>query len=158
MVLVHRPSVSTSSGIVLGAILVSHLSATLAPSILSALSEAFVKICPDDALIEFGTANVLHAVERVLVGVVLNKTESAGSLLETVKPHDEPLDLATFAEQFVDLFFCCIEGEVAHVQRCRVFELVFGRWRASVEIFWVAVAIASAFLGYLVSGCAVRWH
>jgi hypothetical protein len=61
---------------------------------LSTLVEALVEICTDDALVELCAANVLQAVESVLVGVVLDKAETAGGLLETIKAHDQALDLA----------------------------------------------------------------
>lgn len=62
----------------------------LVPSVpvLSALGEALVKIRSNDALVELGAADVLHAVQCILVCVVLDKAEPAGSLLEAVKAHD----------------------------------------------------------------------
>ena len=61
------------------------------------------------------------------MGVILDKAEAAGRLLEAIQPHDQALDLATFAEEFVDLLLGGVEGEVADIERRRIFELVFGR-------------------------------
>ena len=47
--------------------------------------------------------------------------------MEAVQAHDQALDAAAFAEELVDLLLGRVEGEVADVQRRRVFELVFGR-------------------------------
>ena len=73
-------------------------------------SEALVKICPNNALIQFCAANVLHAVQRILVCVIFDEAEAAGSLLIAIKAHDKALDLAALGEKFVDLFLSGIEG------------------------------------------------
>jgi hypothetical protein len=46
-------------------------------------------------------------------------------------------------EQLVDLLFCCVEGKVAHVEGCRVLQLVL-RVRAGASL--VIVAVPSALL------------
>jgi hypothetical protein len=38
--------------------------------------------------------------------------------VEAIQPHDEALDSAAFAEEFVDLLFGSVEGKVADVERC----------------------------------------
>jgi hypothetical protein len=58
------------------------------------------------------------------MGIVLDETEAAGRLLESVKTHDETFYFATFGKEFVDLFFGGVEGEVADVESCCVGELV----------------------------------
>lgn len=108
------------------AVLISDLAAGPAPTVLPALLEARVQVGADDALVQLGAADVLEAVEGVLVGKVLDEAEAAGGLVEAVEPHDEPLDLAALAEQLVHLLLGREEGEVAHVQRRRVREGVFG--------------------------------
>lgn len=95
--------------------------------VLTALGESLVKVSTDDALIELGTANVLHAVERILMAVVFDEAETAGSLLVAVQTHDEALDLTAscvqcqrwccnqligylLREKLVDLLLSSVEG------------------------------------------------
>jgi hypothetical protein len=96
--------------VVVLAVLVADLAAALAASVLAALLEAGVEVGADDALVELGAAYVLHAVEGVLVGEVLDEAEAAGRLGESVEAHDQSLDLAYFGEELVDLLFGCVEG------------------------------------------------
>lgn len=119
-------SVASTARVILVPVLVSDLSSALSAPILPALSESLVEIGPDDALVELGAANVLHAVERILVGVVLDEAETAGRLLEAVEAHDKALNLAALAEELVDLLLGGVEGEVANVEGGSVLELVFG--------------------------------
>lgn len=56
--------------------------------ILPSFLEARVEIRADDALVEFGAADVLHAVQRVLVVVVFHEAEAAGGFVEAVEAHD----------------------------------------------------------------------
>ncbi len=65
--------------------------------ILPAFLEARVQVGSDDALIQLGAANVLHAVQRVLMRVVFDEAESARRLVEAVEAHYQPLDLAASA-------------------------------------------------------------
>jgi hypothetical protein len=146
-------SIASSARVVFIPVLVPDLASALSATILPALGKALVQIGPNDALVELGAANVLHAVERVLVRVVLDEAEAAGCLLEAVKAHDEAFDLAAFAEQLVDLFLGCVEGEVADVERGCIFELVFGLGRG-LAVVVVAVAVASSLLG---KGLARPW-
>jgi hypothetical protein len=145
-----RLSIPTPSRIILIPVLIPNLPTTLTPSILPALGKALVQIRADNALIELGAANVLHAVERVLVCVVLDKAEATGRLLEAVQPHDEALDLTAFAEELVYLLLGRVEGEVADVEGRGVFELVFGLGRR-LALVVVAVAFASALLGIVLA-------
>jgi hypothetical protein len=69
---------------------------------LSALCETLVQIGTDDALVEFRSANVLHAVQRVLVAIVLDEAKSAGCLLESIQAHDQALDLAASGEMLAE--------------------------------------------------------
>jgi hypothetical protein len=85
---------ATSASIVFSSELVSDLTAGLPSAILSAFLKARVEICSDDALVELCASDVLHAVERILMGVVFDEAEATGRLLETVKAHDETLDIA----------------------------------------------------------------
>lgn len=146
MIFVHRTSITTSTRIILIAILIAHLSTTLSTAILSSLGKALVEIGANDALVQLRAANVLHAVECVLVRVVLDEAEAAGRFLEAVEAHYEALDFAAFGEEFVDLFFGCIEGQVSYVERRSIFELLVRRWGALVLVFIAAVALSSALL------------
>ena len=93
-IFLDHPPEATTTGVELLPILVSDLSAGPTSSILSTLREALVEIRADDALIQLRAADVLQAVQRVLVGVVLDEAEAARRLLEAVEAHDEALDLA----------------------------------------------------------------
>ena len=116
----------TTSRIELLAILIPDLPTALTAPILPALREALVKIAPDDPLVQLRAADVLHAVQRVLVRVVLDEAEAAGRLVEAVQAHDQALDAAAFAEELVDLLLGRVEGEVADVQRRGVLQLFHG--------------------------------
>ena len=121
-----RLTVAAPSRIILVPVLVSNLSTTLAPTILPALGEALIQIRANNALVQLGAANVLHAVERILVGVVLDEAEAARRLLEAVEAHDEALNLAALAEELVYLLLGGVEGEIADVESGCVLELIFG--------------------------------
>lgn len=127
-------SKASSARIKLLTVLISHLPTTLTTSILPSLRESLVQITTDNPLVQLRAAHVLHAVQRILVRVVLDEAETAGRLVEAVQAHDEAFDAAAFAEQLVDLFFSRVEGEVADVEGCRVLQLVHwvGRGRAVV--------------------------
>lgn len=47
---------------------------------------------------------------------ILHEAEPAGGFLHFVQPHDDLLDVATFAEELMDLLLRGVEGEVPHVQ------------------------------------------
>jgi hypothetical protein len=130
-----RLSIPTPTRIILIPILISNLPATLPAPILPPLRKPLVQIRPNNALIQLRASNVLHAVQRVLVRVILDEAEAAGCFLEAVQPHDEALDFSAFGEEFVDLLLGRVEGEIADVQGGRVFELVFGFGRGgAVEV------------------------
>ena len=93
LVCVH-PAVATSSRVVLVAVFVAHLASRLSSPVLPAFGEALIQVGTDDAFVEFGAANVFHAVQGVLVCVVLDKAEAARCLLEAIEAHDEALDFA----------------------------------------------------------------
>lgn len=63
--------------------------------------------------------------------------------MEAVQPHNEALDAAAFAEELVDLLFCCVEGEVADVERCGVGQFVdgVGGGRAVVRVAALALVL-----------------
>lgn len=94
IVFLDGSAVTSSARVKLFTVLISDLTTALSTTILPALVEALIEIGTDDALVELCAANVLEAVESVLVSVVLDKAETTGSLLETVKTHDQALDLA----------------------------------------------------------------
>lgn len=94
VVLLDGSSIASTARVKLLAVLISDLASALAAAVLSALVEALVEVGTDDALVELRAANVLEAVEGVLVCVVLDKAEAAGGLLEAVEAHDQTLDLA----------------------------------------------------------------
>lgn len=119
----------TTSRIELLAILIPNLPSTLAATILPPLRKTLIKITADYALVQLRAADVLHAVQRVLMRVVLDKTEAAGRFVEAVQAHDQALDAAAFAKELVDLLLGRVEGEVADVEGCGVLQLFHGVWR-----------------------------
>lgn len=136
-------TVATATRIVLIAVLVADLATRLATSVLPAFGKAFVQVRPDDALVELGTSNVLHAVQSIVVSVILHKAEPAGGLLKAVETHDETLDLSTFGEEFVNLFFGGVEGQVPDVERGRVLQLLLrigGGFTRAVVVPFAVVA------------------
>lgn len=94
VVFLDGSSVAASARVELLAVLVSDLATAFSTAVLSALVEALVEIGTNNTLIQLGAANVLQAVESILVGVVLDEAETAGGLLETVETHNQTLDLA----------------------------------------------------------------
>ena len=70
------------------------MASRLASPVLSALLKTRVEICSDDSLVQLCAANVLHAVESILMGVILDEAEATGGLLEAIEAHNEALDLA----------------------------------------------------------------
>lgn len=108
-------AISASSRIVLVSILIAHLTARLSSPkpmmsmvsgqrrtadlpVLSAFLEARIEISPYDPLIELGPANVFHAVQSILVCIVLHEAKTAGRFIESVKAHYQSLDLSTSAD------------------------------------------------------------
>lgn len=63
--------------------------------VLSTLLESRVQISPNYALIQFRSSNILHAVERVLMSIVLNKAKAAGCFRKPIETHDKSFDLST---------------------------------------------------------------
>ena len=106
------PTEAAPALVVVLTVLVAHLAARFSAAVLPPLLEARVQVGTNDALVELGTADVLHAVEGVLVRVVLDEAEAAGRLGEAVEAHDEALDLAALGEELVDLLLSGVEGAV----------------------------------------------
>jgi hypothetical protein len=71
---------------------------TIVPNspILSSFYESLIQIGSDYSIVQLGSSNVLHAIQRVLMCVVFDKAESAWCLLEAIKTHDQTLNLAAF--------------------------------------------------------------
>jgi hypothetical protein len=147
-----RLSISTSARVVFIPVLIPNLTTALSASILPALGKTLIQIRPNHALVQLCAANVLHAVQRILVGVILDEAEAAGRLLEAVEAHDEALDFAALAEQLVYLLFGGVEREVADVERGSVFQLVLGLRRGLTVQLLVASA-ASPLLLYMLVLC-----
>lgn len=82
------PAKPTSTLVKVVAVLISYLATRFATAILATLLEPGVQVGADDALVELGAADVLHAIEGILVRVILDKTESARGLLKSVQTHD----------------------------------------------------------------------
>lgn len=106
------PTQSATTSIEFFSIFVPNLTTRLAAAILSAFDKAGVEIGSDDSFVQLCAANILHTIESVLVGVVLDKAETTGSLLESVEAHDQAFDLAALGEELVNLFLGGVEGSV----------------------------------------------
>ena len=136
-------------------ILVSNLTTRLASAVLPSLLKARVQVGADDALVQLGASNVLHAVEGVLVGVVLDEAEAAGRLVEPVQPHDEPLDLSALAKELVDLLLGCVERKVADVEGGGILERVGGLDLIRVVHVGVVAVVPIALVSVVVSPALV---
>lgn len=112
----NGPSQTTATLVVVLAVLVSHLTTRLSSAVLSPFLEAWVQIGTDDTFIQFRPANVLHAVESVLVCVVLDEAETTGRLAEAVETHDEALHFAALGEELVHLLLGGVEGQIADIE------------------------------------------
>lgn len=154
--ILQRPAQPASALIKVLPVFVSHLPARATPAVLPTLLEARVQVGADDALVQLGAADVLEAVERVLVGEVLDEAEAAGGLVEAVQPHDEPLDLAALAEQLVHLLLGREEREVPHVERRRVREGVLLGWLLLLLGLGLAVAVLAVAVVAVVAAALVK--
>lgn len=90
---VNRSTIATPARIKFIPVFISDLTSGFASTVLPAFDEARVQIGANDTFIEFGSANVFHAVQRFLVGVIFDKAEAARCLLESIQAHDETFDL-----------------------------------------------------------------
>lgn len=148
--LLHNPLPKpTPSRIKLLPILIPNLPPTLSPTILPPLRETLIQIAANNPLIQLRAADVFHAVQRVLVRVVLDEAEAAGRFVEAIQAHDQPLDAAAFPEELVDLLFSRVEAEVADVEGCGVREFVdrVRRGGAVVGVAAFALVLENTVLG-----------
>lgn len=114
--------VSTASAIIIRPVLVPHLSARLAASILSALDETRVPVHPNDPVVESGPIYETHRVLGIVAHVVLDETKTARRLPELVEAHDDASDVAAAREELVYLLLRAEEGQVADVEGAREFQ------------------------------------
>lgn len=110
------PSQATTPFVVIFPVLVPDLPTRLAATVLSSFLETRVQVRPDNALIQLAAPDIFHAVQRVLMGIVLHEAEAAGGLVEPVEAHHQALDLAALGEELVDLLFGCVKGAILFVQ------------------------------------------
>ena len=78
--------------------------------ILTSFGKALIQICTYDTLIELRTPNVFHAVECILVSIVLNKAETAWCLLIPIQTHDQALNLTASVERNQQYALCQTQG------------------------------------------------
>lgn len=95
--------------IVVISVFISHLPTGFAPTVLAALFKTRIQVGSDDSLVELGATDILHAVESILVSVVLHEAETAGGLVKSIQSHDQTLDLAALGEEFVYLLLRGVE-------------------------------------------------
>lgn len=86
--LLQGPADSTSPLVKVLAILISYLAAALTPTILPALLESRIQIRPNDSFVKLRAPNVLHAIQRILMRVILYEAEPTGCLLKPIEAHD----------------------------------------------------------------------
>lgn len=110
--LVIGAAISTTARIVFFAVLITHLTARFASSAekvsnclpvaaigeedlpeLPSFLKSRVKVCPNDALVQLGSSNILQAIQRILVGIILDEAKAAGRFVESVEAHYKSLDL-----------------------------------------------------------------
>ena len=104
--LIHLAKPSTSQ-VKIEAVLVPHLASALASPILSTFYEARVAVQADYAIVKFHPVQVPQRSLRVVDGVVLDKAETTGRLLEFVESHYDALHLPRAVEEVIDLRFRC---------------------------------------------------
>eukprot|EP00401_Gymnodinium_catenatum_P020360 CAMPEP_0117551536 /NCGR_PEP_ID=MMETSP0784-20121206/49241_1 /TAXON_ID=39447 /ORGANISM="" /LENGTH=276 /DNA_ID=CAMNT_0005348577 /DNA_START=51 /DNA_END=878 /DNA_ORIENTATION=+ len=111
------PALATPSSVEITAEVVAPLVAGLAAAILAALCDASVPIDSNQPLVEVGLVQQVHRLGGLLVGHELHEAETARRLLESVQAHDDPLHLAAFRKELVNLLLCGVEGQVPDVDR-----------------------------------------
>jgi len=102
------------------ALLVTHLPAGDATTVLAARLETCVLITPDDAVVDAAAANELERGGGHFGRVVLYEAEAARRLGLHVQAHDDALDGAHGGEHLLYLQLRGVEGQVAHIQRAGV--------------------------------------
>lgn len=112
----HYFPITSSPGIIVLSVLISHLAPRPSPSILPALSESRIPVRADDPVIQASPINVPHGVLGVRTAVVLHEAEAAGSFLYFIQAHDYFLNVPAFTEEFVDLFLRGVKGQVPDIQ------------------------------------------
>ena len=105
----HDFAEPASALVIVGAVLIPDLTATLASAVLSSLNEAGVPIGSNDAVVQSGAVHVLHSVLSVVSVHVLDEAEAARRLRVAVQTNDHSLYSTAFAEQLVDLFLAGVE-------------------------------------------------
>jgi hypothetical protein len=76
-----------------------YLTTTAPSTVLSAFLKSRIQIRPHNPLVQFRPIDESHAIDRLLVSLVLDETESARSFLETIEAHDNSFHLATSSSQ-----------------------------------------------------------
>lgn len=113
------------------------------PSFLMAGQQKFVSLIEREFLIGFRRLSQIisnmseqlqdwpQSVLSIFSAVVLDEAEATRGPFELVQAHDDPLDVADFAEQLVQLLLRRVEGHVAHVQRRRLTKQLLLKWFGS---------------------------
>jgi hypothetical protein len=84
-------------------LLVSDLTATLTTTKLPAHFKATIKLAPNDIPVACSTTNILEAVARMLICIVLNEAESTWHLCLAIEAHDDSLYWSYTREDLMDL-------------------------------------------------------
>lgn len=125
MLIFHRRLLAATMTQLMGAKLMqilTNLSARFASSILSSLNEAGIPIDTNNSIVQSGAVDVAHRILGIRSMVVFEKAKAAWRLFVLVQAHDDAPNFAGSREQFMDLFFGCEKGHVAHIQCGGIFQ------------------------------------
>jgi len=134
-------------------VFIPHLPPALPSTILPALTKALIQITPYDPLIQLRAPDILQAIQRILMSIILYEAEPARCFGEAVQAHDEAFELAGFGEEGVDLLFGGVKGEVADVEGAGVAELLFEVWGGGV----VGIVAGGAAALFVLKGNVRSW-
>lgn len=112
----HQFTVAAAARIVVGPVLVSHLTARFAAPELATLDEAGIPVDANDSIVQPRPVHVAHRVLRVAALIVLDEAKAARRLLVLVQAHYDAPNVAASREQLVDLFLGGVERQIAHIE------------------------------------------
>jgi len=121
----HLLSKATTALIKVGAVLVTHLTASLATTELAPVLKTSVPVSSYDTIIQTSSIDVTHGVAGVISIVEFYEAKAAWCLVMRIKAHDDALDIATLSEKFENLLFRREERHVANIESYRLHEKLF---------------------------------
>jgi len=127
-------AVAAASDVVISSVLVAHLSAGFTTSVLTSFFEAGVPIRPDNTIIQTGSVDVSHAVFCIIPRVVFEKAKATRGFLDFVQTHDNSFNVASLAEQLVQLLLSGVKGEIPNVEGGTELKLAFLLMNGTLEL------------------------